>query len=186
MARIKGQKQENLTSELSLNHLETTSDEDESSLASFTRKRGLSGSEPKQSIKLELQESLSKVIHEGLMTLEERGLKRSAADFVQSCLEGITENQVSLWVEKETPLEWRVNQCLKDTEKAKLIRKLFDLDSSKSSQTLKAIEQIFDKKEKGIRLTPPKKKKKPNLPVSSSESVLTHAESQSESSLLSQ
>lgn len=154
----------NVLEELDSKEPETAIDEDEGSLASFTRKRGLSGNEPKQSIKLELPEVLSKVIHQGLLTLEERGLKKTAGDFVQSCLESVTEEQVSQWVEKVTPLEWRVNECLKDAEKAKLVKKLFDLDSSKNGQILKALEQVFEKKDKGGRAVV-KKKKKPNAPA---------------------
>ena len=184
MARIKGKKEESLSSDLDLINSDLDLNDDESSTASFTKKRGTAPSEPKQSVKVELPESLSKFIHEGILTLEERGLKRTASDFIQSCLEGVAEAQVSNWVEKETPLQWRVTECLKDEEKAKLIKKLFDLDSSKSPQVIKAIEQVFEKKEKGNKAGP-KKKKKPSVPAPHPESNLVRSEPKLESSLLS-
>lgn len=134
-------------------------EEEESSVAAFTKKRSFLNSELKQIVKVELPESLALPLEEGIAVLEERGLKKTASDFLKFCLEGVTEAQITQWVEQQTPLEWRVNQCLKDAEKAKLVRRLFDLDSSKSPQILKALEQVFEKKEKGSRALPKKKKK---------------------------
>jgi hypothetical protein len=184
MARKKEKKESLHLSEVDLNPSKMGLEDEESSLAAFTRKRGNSGNDSKQFVKIELNEVLASMIQEGLTVLEERGLKRSAGDFVQSCLEGVTGDQVFQWVEKETPLEWRVHECLKDTEKAKFIKKLFDLDPSKSTQTLKALDQIFEKKEKGGR-SAPKKKKKPAPQIQAPEIILSSNDSQSESSLLS-
>lgn len=155
-------------------------DGEESSVAAFTKRRSFS-TEPKQFVKVELPENLAQPLEDGLALLEERGLKRNSADFLKHCLESVTDAQVSQWVEQETPLEWRVNQCLKDADKAKFVRRLFDLDSSRNPQVLKALEQVFDKKEKGLRSLP-KKKKKPSS-VSPSESSQPKSESSSDSVL---
>jgi hypothetical protein len=156
-------------------------DGEESSVAAFTRRRGFSGAETRQFVKVELPENLTLPLEEGLVVLEERGLKRTSADFLKFCLESVSESQITQWVEQETPLEWRVSQCLKDAEKAKLVRRLFDLDSSKSPQILKALEQVFEKKEKGLRSLP-KKKKKPS-PAAHTESSPLRTESMGEASL---
>jgi hypothetical protein len=127
--------------------------------------------ESKSTVRVELSDSLSKLVNEGIGLLAERGVDKAPSDFVESYLTHVDQASIREWVEKETPVEWRLKTALADPLKEMLIKRIFGLSSAEDAATLIQLEKVLLNEEM------PKKERKKRVPRSEKKAEITLNES---------
>lgn len=125
---------------------ETAVKENEESSAgaeAVRRRRRTSSADSNAQVRVELTDEVIRSLGGAVEVLQSRGVEKSTADFVEYFLTSVTDESIQKWIEKETPMEWRLKSALADPIKEKLIRHIFALQSEMDSRSLARIERAL-------------------------------------------